>query len=75
MIQEGGTEDLFDFAYFDFPEIGSAVEVLYLNDERLPPPEAVIQPSSWMRMSGLASKKQNNLDTVSKLISELNDCL
>ena len=46
LIQEGSTEGVFNFAYFDFPEIGSAVEVLYLNDENLPPPEAVIQPSS-----------------------------
>jgi len=44
IIQEGGHADLFDFAYFSFPEINSAVEVLYLDPTRLPPPDAVIQP-------------------------------
>ena len=43
-IQEAGAGDLFEFAYFDFPEIGSAVEVLFLDGARLPPPEAVIRP-------------------------------
>ncbi len=33
---------MFDFAYFDFPEIGSVVEVLFLDAAQLPPPEAVI---------------------------------
>lgn len=42
MIQDGGTDDLFEFAYFMFPEIGSAVEVLYLDVQKLPPPELVI---------------------------------
>jgi len=45
LLQEGGTEDVFDFAYFAFPEISSAVEVLYLDAAKLPPPETVIQPS------------------------------
>jgi hypothetical protein len=42
MLQEASSGDLFDFAYFDFPEIGSAVEVLFLDGDRLPPPEAVV---------------------------------
>lgn len=42
MIQEGGTDGVFEFAYFAFPEIGSAVEVLYLDPSQLPPPELVI---------------------------------
>ena len=42
MLQEGSRGDVFDFAYFAFPEIGSAVEVLYLDAGQLPPPEAVI---------------------------------
>jgi catechol 2,3-dioxygenase-like lactoylglutathione lyase family enzyme len=46
LIQEGGTEDVFEFGYFLFPEIGSAVEVLYLDATKLPPPEGVVQPSS-----------------------------
>jgi hypothetical protein len=37
---------MFDFGYFRFPEIGSLVEVLYLDAARLPAPEAVIRPSS-----------------------------
>ena len=45
-IQEGGSGDVFDFAYFSFPEINSAVEVLYLDGSKLPPPEVVIQPAS-----------------------------
>jgi hypothetical protein len=46
IIQEASAGDVFDFAYFLFPEIGSAVEVLYLDAAKMPPPEAVIQPSS-----------------------------
>ncbi|MEZ5318736.1 MAG: VOC family protein [Vicinamibacterales bacterium] len=46
LIQEGGTGDMFDFAYFAFPELGSAVEVLYLDPSKLPPPEKVITPAS-----------------------------
>jgi hypothetical protein len=46
LIQEGSAGDVFDFAYFLFPEIGSVVEVLYLDAAKLPPPEAVIRPSS-----------------------------
>ena len=42
MVQEGSAGDLFDFSYFLFPEIGSAMELLYLDAARLPPPEKVI---------------------------------
>jgi methylmalonyl-CoA/ethylmalonyl-CoA epimerase len=42
MIQEASGGDVFDFAYFLFPEIGSAVEVLYLDPSKLPPPERTI---------------------------------
>ncbi len=45
-IQEGGAGDVFDFAYFPFPEIGSAVEVLFLDASKLPPPEAVVGASA-----------------------------
>jgi catechol 2,3-dioxygenase-like lactoylglutathione lyase family enzyme len=43
-IQEGSAGDLFEFAYFAFPEIGSAVEVLYLDASKLPPPEVIVRP-------------------------------
>jgi hypothetical protein len=43
-IQEGSAGDVFDFAYFPFPEIGSALEVLFLDPSKLPPPEKVIHP-------------------------------
>ena len=42
LIQEASAGDVFDFSYFAFPEIGSPIEVLYLDATRLPPPEAVI---------------------------------
>jgi hypothetical protein len=42
LIQEASADDLFEFAYFDFPEIGSAVEVLYLDAAKLGPPEKVV---------------------------------
>lgn len=45
-IQEGSGGDMFDFGYFHFPEIGSFVELLYLDAAQLPAPERVIQPSS-----------------------------
>lgn len=45
LIVEGSTGEVFDFAYFLFPEIGSLVEVLYLDAAKLPPPEVVVQPS------------------------------
>jgi methylmalonyl-CoA/ethylmalonyl-CoA epimerase len=46
LVQEGSGGDVFDFGYFRFPEIGSLVEVLYLDAARLPAPEAVVRPSS-----------------------------
>lgn len=42
LVQEGSGGDVFDFGYFHFPEIGSLVEVLYLDPTRLPPPEGTI---------------------------------
>lgn len=42
LLQEGSAGDVFDFSYFDFPEIGSPIEVLFLDAGKLPPPEAVI---------------------------------
>lgn len=45
LVQEaaGG---FFEFGYFRFPEIGSLVEVLYLDASRLSAPEGVIHPST-----------------------------
>ena len=45
-IQEGCGGEVFEFGYFWFPEIGSFVEVLYLDAAQLPAPDLVIQPSS-----------------------------
>lgn len=45
ILQEGSSGDVFEFAYVAVPEIGSAVELMYLNPEKLPPPEKVIRPS------------------------------
>jgi catechol 2,3-dioxygenase-like lactoylglutathione lyase family enzyme len=42
LIQEASAGDVFDFGYFSFPEIGSLVELLYLDAAQLPPPEVVI---------------------------------
>jgi len=42
LLQEASGGDLFEFAYFAFPELGSAVEVLFLDGARLGPPEKVI---------------------------------
>lgn len=42
MLQEGSGGGVFDFAYFEFPEIGSPIELLFLDAEQLPPPDAVI---------------------------------
>lgn len=42
MTQDASAGDVFDFSYFAFPEIGSAVELLYLDASKLPPPEMVI---------------------------------
>ncbi len=46
LVQEASAGDVFDFGYFRFPEIGSLVEVLYLDPAKLPAPDAVIQPSA-----------------------------
>jgi len=46
LVQEGSAGDVFEFGYFLLPEIGSLVELLYLDGSRLPPPERVIQPST-----------------------------
>lgn len=45
-VQEGSAGDVFDFSYFPFPEIGSLLELLYLDAAKLPPPEVVILPSA-----------------------------
>lgn len=45
LIQEASGGEVFEFGYFRFPEIGSLVEVLFLDPAKLPPPEAVIRPS------------------------------
>jgi methylmalonyl-CoA/ethylmalonyl-CoA epimerase len=42
MIQEAAGGEVFDFGYFMFPELGSAVELLYLDAAQLPPPELTI---------------------------------
>jgi len=41
-IQEGFGGEAFEFAYFDFPELGSAVEILYLDPASLGPPDATL---------------------------------
>lgn len=46
MVQEASGGDVFDFGYFRFPEIGSLVEILYLDPAKLPAPDAVIRPSA-----------------------------
>lgn len=45
IVQEGSAGDVFDFGYVEFPEIGSLVELLYLDASKLPPPDAVIGPA------------------------------
>jgi catechol 2,3-dioxygenase-like lactoylglutathione lyase family enzyme len=45
-LQEGSGGEMFEFGYYQFPEIGSLVELLYLDAAQLPPPEKVIEPSS-----------------------------
>jgi hypothetical protein len=46
VIQEASAGDVFDLSYFIFPEIGSVVELLYLDAAQLPQPEAVIGASA-----------------------------
>jgi hypothetical protein len=45
-IQEAGGGDRFHFAYFLFPEIGSLIELLFIDPAALSAPEAVIRPAS-----------------------------
>ena len=42
ILQEASAGDVFDLAYVHFAEIGSLVELLYLDASKLPPPEMVI---------------------------------
>jgi hypothetical protein len=42
VIQEGRAGDVFEFVYLTFPEIGSVVELLYLDLAKMPPPEMVV---------------------------------
>jgi catechol 2,3-dioxygenase-like lactoylglutathione lyase family enzyme len=42
VTQEGSAGDVFEFVYVAFPEINSAVELLYLDFSKMPPPEMVI---------------------------------
>jgi catechol 2,3-dioxygenase-like lactoylglutathione lyase family enzyme len=44
LIQEASRGEAFEFGYFAFPEIGSTVEVLFLDPAKLPPPDAVLHP-------------------------------
>ncbi len=44
VLQEAGAGEVFYFAYVDFPEIGSVVELLYLDPTKMPPPEVVVRP-------------------------------
>jgi catechol 2,3-dioxygenase-like lactoylglutathione lyase family enzyme len=42
LLQEASDGDRFEFAYFAFPELGSAVEVLYLDGAKLGPPDEIL---------------------------------
>lgn len=42
LVQEASGGEVFEFGYFRFPELGSLVEVLFLDPSKLPAPEAVI---------------------------------
>jgi catechol 2,3-dioxygenase-like lactoylglutathione lyase family enzyme len=44
MIQGASRGAAFEFGYFAFPEIGSAIELLFLDPAQLPPPYAVLHP-------------------------------
>lgn len=46
LVQEASAGDAFALAYFHFPEIGSLVEILYLDPAALPAPDAVIGSSA-----------------------------
>ena len=43
-VQEAGIGTALEFVYFDFPELGSLVELLYLDGSQLGPPDRVIVP-------------------------------
>lgn len=42
-LQEARSGDAFEFAYFDLPELGSLVELLFLDPTRLPPADTVVE--------------------------------
>ena len=46
LIMEASAGDVFDLTYVRFPEIGSLVELLYLDPSKLPAPDLIIQPSA-----------------------------
>jgi hypothetical protein len=46
MVREASAGDVFALAYFHLPEIGSLVEILYLDPAQMPAPEAVIGPQA-----------------------------
>jgi methylmalonyl-CoA/ethylmalonyl-CoA epimerase len=46
LVQEASGGDVFELGFFRFPEIGSLVEVLFIDPAKLPAPEAVIRPSA-----------------------------
>ena len=46
LVQDASGGDVFEFGYFHFPEIGSLVELLYLDPAKLPAPERVIRPAA-----------------------------
>ena len=46
LVQEGGAGEAFEFGYFEFPELGSLVELLFLDPTQLPPPDRVINPAA-----------------------------
>lgn len=45
VVQEASNGTFFDFAYFEFPEIGSAVELLFLDPAQMSAPDAVLHPT------------------------------
>jgi catechol 2,3-dioxygenase-like lactoylglutathione lyase family enzyme len=42
LLQEAGAGDAFEFAYFDLPELGSVLELLFLDPSRMPPPDGEV---------------------------------
>ena len=42
LLQEAGAGDAFEFAYFDLPELGSVLELLYLDPSQMPPPDGEV---------------------------------